>query len=534
GTTSVIITVEDDAANTVTCESSVEVLYEVPNIWSVKPSDYLYNGQITAEVKIDKAEISNGTLAAFVGEECRGVVDILYFAPSDHYVFDLLTYSNASSEEFLTFKYFDPVNNKVYELHDSIEFRPDMIKGNALNPIEMNYYKNFTRTFVPGWNWFSFNVEPADPTISEIFEAQFQEGDYLKSQTQSATYYDGTGWFGQLSSLESGKLYKAFFTDTVVVTINGYSLDIENIPINLVSGWNWIGYLPQDTLPVAQALASLELTELDYIKSQTNAALYYEGFGWFGGLTELRPGEGYMIQLNNDDELLFTSNGSAKKGSNVPARQDFEEYIDPTNFEYNGTLTAVVQSSNTDNYVGSEDDMLLAYVENEYRGVVKGKYFSPTQNYVYQMMLHSNVARGEKINFRYFDAENEMMYNIDETLNFETDMVEANAFQPFRLTINDQLSEIHENSVKTLPFISAYPNPFRSEVNISYSIDQNASVKIEVYNLSGNMIETLENNVMPEGDYNYRWNPGENPSGMYLIRVLIDDKSTVKKITYIN
>ena len=43
--------------------------------WSIEPSDFEYNAAMTAQVLLNDNVVSSGTLAAFVGDEIRGLAD---------------------------------------------------------------------------------------------------------------------------------------------------------------------------------------------------------------------------------------------------------------------------------------------------------------------------------------------------------------------------------------------------------------------------------------------------------------------------
>jgi len=64
-----------------------------------------------------------------------------------------------------------------------------------------------------------------------------------------------------------------------------------------------------------------------------------------------------------------------------------------------------------------------------------------------------------------------------------------------------------------------YPNPFNAGTTISYSISKSANVRIEVYNILGQLIETLVNENQPAGVYKAIWNAANLPSGVYFYRV---------------
>ena len=106
----------------------------IPPGWEVNPPDFNHSGQITAKVYINQSAIESGFLAAFVGEECRGIADTSYFPPSDHFVYSLMFYSNNAVGDTLTFKYYDPVEDRIYKMDTSFVFIPDMIVGNAITP----------------------------------------------------------------------------------------------------------------------------------------------------------------------------------------------------------------------------------------------------------------------------------------------------------------------------------------------------------------------------------------------------------------
>ena len=108
-----------------------------PN-WEVNPAQFAYNGEITAKVIIDGSMTNSGILGAFVGSQCRGVADASYFPPADHYVFTIMCYANEATGDNLTFKYYDPVADKTYDISNEVAFEPNMIEGSAMNPLEFS------------------------------------------------------------------------------------------------------------------------------------------------------------------------------------------------------------------------------------------------------------------------------------------------------------------------------------------------------------------------------------------------------------
>jgi len=328
---------------------------------------------------------------------------------------------------------------------------------------EIPYYKDL----VEGWTWFSLNVQNDDMSPGNLLNCA-TDGDYIKNQTQSATYYDGYGWYGTLADngLELKSLYKVKAVNPCAADYMGMAIDVASTPIDIVSGWNWIAYLPQEPIsiqPTNDALASLTLEEGDYIKNQTESATYYAGFGWYGSLEDMVPTDGYMMRKLSPDVLIYPEGPAAptsEKKSDVVVK-DLGASFDPHQFEFSGSLTAKVYVDGV--LSGGEQDLVMAYVDGELRGIVGGIYFKPTESFAYPMMVYSNVSEGEMLTFRYYDAEQDQLYPCEGTLTFYEDMIVANAFESFDLNVNsivgvDDTFGVNEMSLKV------YPNPFKDEI----------------------------------------------------------------------
>ena len=75
-----------------------------------------------------------------------------------------------------------------------------------------------------------------------------------------------------------------------------------------------------------------------------------------------------------------------------------------------------------------------------------------------------------------------------------------------------------------------YPNPFNPKTIISYTIPQADFVKLNVYNVLGNEVTTLFNEVKPSGNYKVEFDGSNLPSGVYFYVLKTDDFLDVKKM----
>ncbi len=64
-----------------------------------------------------------------------------------------------------------------------------------------------------------------------------------------------------------------------------------------------------------------------------------------------------------------------------------------------------------------------------------------------------------------------------------------------------------------------YPNPFNPNTTIRYSVPQSSNVTIRIYDILGNLIETIVNEVKPEGTYEQTWQAAGYSSGIYFYSI---------------
>lgn len=64
-----------------------------------------------------------------------------------------------------------------------------------------------------------------------------------------------------------------------------------------------------------------------------------------------------------------------------------------------------------------------------------------------------------------------------------------------------------------------YPNPFNPTTSISYEIPEYGFVNITIYNLTGQVVTVLVNEMKTTGSYNATFNAANLPSGIYLYKM---------------
>lgn len=81
----------------------------------------------------------------------------------------------------------------------------------------------------------------------------------------------------------------------------------------------------------------------------------------------------------------------------------------------------------------------------------------------------------------------------------------------------------------------SYPNPFRKDLAISFTLARASDVKVVVYGVDGTAVATLADGAMPAGENVVTWRSGSDlPSGVYLYRVTANDRSASGKVLKVN
>jgi len=83
--------------------------------------------------------------------------------------------------------------------------------------------------------------------------------------------------------------------------------------------------------------------------------------------------------------------------------------------------------------------------------------------------------------------------------------------------------------------LSNYPNPFNPSTTISYSLPENSSVRVDIYNIKGQLVKTLVNQTMLAGTHSVVWDGKDDngsvvSSGVYFTRIFSNGKSHTSKM----
>lgn len=93
----------------------------------------------------------------------------------------------------------------------------------------------------------------------------------------------------------------------------------------------------------------------------------------------------------------------------------------------------------------------------------------------------------------------------------------------------DQVAGIEETI--TTNDVNVYPNPTDGVTNVAINLVNDAKVNVTVYNMYGQLVQVLNDSNFSQGANNLTFNASSLSSGIYLVKVTIDNETFTKKVT---
>ncbi|MCB5278774.1 MAG: carboxypeptidase regulatory-like domain-containing protein [Candidatus Cloacimonetes bacterium] len=142
-----------------------------------------------------------------------------------------------------------------------------------------------------GWNQVSFNVLPENPadiisSISNLIQIKDMNSSYNPIMASQ---------FNTLNTINPANAYYVKVSAPSVLHLEGTAA--QGIDIPLKQGWNYIPYLPQESLSVQIALGSI----INYVQD-----LRLGNLSWSASeITQMQPGKGYWVLVDQDCQLNY-------------------------------------------------------------------------------------------------------------------------------------------------------------------------------------------------------------------------------------
>ena len=499
-----------------------------PPEWYVNPAAFANSMTITAGFYIGDVPFSgeNDLVAAFVGNYLRGVVKVQHVVPRDEYTAFLTVYSDQSTGENVAFRIWDASEGIEFAIAESYAFVADSAYGTAASPESLHVADAMLQSvaLAQNWTWFSLGVEAKDMSTKSILEKlRARNGDLIKGHTRYSQYLPGTGWVGTLDTLDIGAGFKIWLTESRRLDFIGTPVPVDDRPIAVDPGWNWIGYLPDKMLSINDALASLAATATDgdLIKNQYTFAAYTNS-RWQGILESMIPGEGYMLRSDKGGILTYPGAGGKMihGPSMISARAlvnsapDWQ--VNAAAFEYSMNATSALTIDGLP--VVNGNTLLAAFINDECRGVSKPVFVK--DKWMFFSTIYSDKAEDDSIQFKVYDPGSDLTREVNRKVEYRADKVIGTPAAPLVLWVGIPTG-LEDDSELPGEFAleQNYPNPFNPVTTIRYALKQQEDVTLIIYDMLGKKVKVLVNETQEAGWYDVLVYARELASGVYIYRL---------------
>lgn len=515
----------------------VRVICRPPN-WNINPAAFQLTMNMNLKLIIGGVESTDpeDQVGVFIAGQLRGTAKPVYVPAFGYWVAFVTVYGNTTDEgKPLVFEIFDASAclHHPGTFTGSYIFASNSIVGTAAIPALLNTSSLLLRE-IPlktGWNWISFNLGFANPATNTVLaNISNPVNDLIKDQTKFSTFSNGT-WSGAMSTITNKSLYLYQAAQPNTLKITGTPLTPASVPIPVVVGWNWIGYVPNYKLPVNTALATLPAQQGDLIKSQTAFAQFVNGStGWVGSLTELNPLNGYMLKMTQAGTLTYppqiTSPDEIEERGTGPVATFWT--VDPTQFEHNMTLIGMFQTNGINATIETME--LGAFVGDEIRGVAQAVYIEALQSYMFFLTSYANLS-GEQLQFKLFDAATGAVQSLEETMSFSPNLHQGSIEQPLPFTLESATGTTEVSSVESFEI---RPNPFQGETVFRIVLSDAQDINLSITDVSGKEVSNVQA-LAQVGLNTIKWDglsSSGSPlsSGVYFVRLKTEQGTITKKV----
>ena len=276
---------------TATADRNLVALFDaMTNYWEPESNEFEDNMTLTCIVQLDGVEQATSMLevGAFCGTQCRGSQRATYFAPSDHYIFQMIVFGE--SNDMISFRLYDHLTQQELMLTPPT---PITFNSNGYGSLFNPYVLNFTSNVL-----ISAEASPAGAgTITGAGE--YPIGTEVTLTAVANMGYQFVNWMLDGEVVSTSPSYQFTVTEAADFVANFGCVHTQA----LNSGWNWWSTYIEltDNNGLSQLENSLGNAGI-LIKSRTNGyveAYQYNGAtNWYGTLTSINNEQMYKVRTN--------------------------------------------------------------------------------------------------------------------------------------------------------------------------------------------------------------------------------------------
>jgi hypothetical protein len=405
------------------------------------------------------------------------------------------------------------------------------------------------------WNLVSSYIDPDDKDIKTIF-SNIDDPELFVKDGFGNVYWPGNN-INEIGSWDVNQSYMVYVNRADTIRYIGTMVEIQQQSIRLEQGWNYTAFFSPVPMDIKHAFSSLD-DKLELVKTH-DGSIYWPRYS-ANTVDRLLPGRGYQLYMKGEGLLLYPHIDGPSVTINdgetiIPLVQqvedDEEKHYIPTYSNTGESAVLVVELDslygkgeigvwcNEGELIGSgsvhDDRAVMVIWGNNVRtsekidGAIPGEtlqltFWSSIDSTEYDLTLLNirDILAGDESgdSLRYYPEGIFIVNAAIERDEKGDDVDEGEIETPEGLPIRFTL---HQN----------FPNPFNPSTSIRFSVPDEVHVNLAIYNVLGQEIDILVNEVKPPGNYEYFFDAANLPSGIYIYNLSAGFYIETKKMVLI-
>lgn len=374
--------------------------------------------------------------------------------------------------------------------------------------------------------------------------------------------------------IKSNEINKIYHKGTDVYVLNGEHLTRyqENI------GWTDIA-VPIIVSPLITSLSNMVITDNDeyWIASNSTELYHWNGQSWntysyansplpIANINDLEWDEdsktlwlatgGGVVKYKNQQWTVYDDSNTIFSSFSKPNHIEIgngvvyaavDEYIyqfdgttwtdmTPTNPEF---VTSLYLDASENLWIGTWSSGVFKYENNTWTSITELQQYQVVNmiedenGHFYYGTNDNGLIAFDGTTWTYFTAANSALIH-DEINDISLDAYNQlwigtdrglNVYHPDGKVSNEEVLSIVDNK------FSVFPNPIRQQATIEFTLEQNQTVELGIYNLKGQLVKSIINDeIQMAGEHQINFEKGDLTNGVYFVNLRVNNQIQTIKV----